>query len=35
MADQRKLLEFVNMVSNTKMGSRNGVTVDDPRFFTA
>ncbi|WP_430884422.1 FAD-dependent oxidoreductase [Fusibacter sp. JL216-2] len=33
MADQRKLLEFVNMVSNTKMGSRNGVTVDDPRFL--
>lgn len=33
MTDQRKLLEFVNKVSNTKMGSRSGVTKEDPRFL--
>jgi len=30
--EQVKLLQFVNKVSSTKMGSRNGVTKDDPRF---
>ena len=32
MTDQVKLLEFINKVSNTKMGSKKGVTEDDPRF---
>lgn len=32
MTDQIKLLEFINMVSKTKMGSKNGVTDEDPRF---
>jgi NADPH-dependent glutamate synthase beta subunit-like oxidoreductase/NAD-dependent dihydropyrimidine dehydrogenase PreA subunit len=32
MADQPKLLEFVNKVSNTKMGSKKGIGYDDPRF---
>lgn len=32
MTDQIKLLEFVNKVSMTKMGSKNGVTETDPRF---
>ena len=30
--EQVKLLEFVNKVSMTKMGSKKGVTYDDPRF---
>ncbi len=30
--EQIKLLEFVNKVSMTKMGSKSGVTYDDPRF---
>lgn len=30
--NQPKLLEFVNMVSGTKMGSKKGVGYDDPRF---
>ena len=30
--EQIKLLEFVNKVSMTKMGSKKGVTYDDPRF---
>jgi NADPH-dependent glutamate synthase beta subunit-like oxidoreductase/NAD-dependent dihydropyrimidine dehydrogenase PreA subunit len=30
--EQIKLLEFVNKVSMTKMGSKGGVTYDDPRF---
>src|SRR5690554_1254834 len=29
---QVKLLEFVNKVSMTKMGSKKGVTYEDPRF---
>lgn len=33
MTNQIKLLEFVNKVSMTKMGSKNGVTEDDPRFM--
>lgn len=32
MTDQIKLLEFVNKVSMTKMGSKNGVNEKDPRF---
>lgn len=32
MTEQIKLLEFVNKVSLTKMGSKNGVTENDPRF---
>jgi NADPH-dependent glutamate synthase beta subunit-like oxidoreductase/NAD-dependent dihydropyrimidine dehydrogenase PreA subunit len=32
MTEQIKLLEFVNKVSGTKMGSKNGIGVDDPRF---
>ncbi len=32
MTDQMKLLEFVNKVSMTKMGSKSGVTDEDPRF---
>lgn len=32
MTTQVKLLEFINKVSKTKMGSKNGVTEDDPRF---
>ncbi len=32
MTGQIKLLEFVNKVSMTKMGSKRGVTFDDPRF---
>ena len=32
MTDQIRLLEFVNKVSNTRMGSKNGVTEEDPRF---
>lgn len=30
--EQVKLLEFVNKVSMTKMGSKGGVTYEDPRF---
>ncbi len=33
MTKQVKLLEFVNKVSNTKMGSKKGVKDDDPRFL--
>lgn len=33
MGNQIKLLEFVNKVSMTKMGSKNGVTEDDPRYM--
>lgn len=33
MTEQVKLLEFVNKVSMTKMGSKNGVKADDPRFM--
>jgi NADPH-dependent glutamate synthase beta subunit-like oxidoreductase/NAD-dependent dihydropyrimidine dehydrogenase PreA subunit len=32
MTKQVKLLEFVNMVSGTKMGTSKGVTDEDPRF---
>ena len=32
MTDQIKLLEFVNKVSGTKMGSKKGITDQDPRF---
>jgi NADPH-dependent glutamate synthase beta subunit-like oxidoreductase/NAD-dependent dihydropyrimidine dehydrogenase PreA subunit len=32
MTKQVKLLEFVNMVSGTKMGSKKGVDEHDPRF---
>lgn len=32
MTNQIKLLEFVNKVSMTKMGSKKGVTEKDPRF---
>ncbi len=32
MTDQVKLLEFVNKVSKTKMGSKKGVNDQDPRF---
>ena len=32
MTEQTKLLEFVNKVSMTKMGSKGGVTETDPRF---
>lgn len=32
MTDQVKLLEFVNKVSGTKMGSKKGITEEDPRF---
>lgn len=32
MTNQIKLLEFVNKVSMTKMGSKGGVTETDPRF---
>ena len=31
--EQVKLLEFVNLVSNTKMGSKKGVGYGDPRFL--
>ena len=31
--EQVKLLEFVNMVSSTKMGSKKGVGYEDPRFL--
>lgn len=31
--NQPKLLEFVNMVSGTKMGSKKGIKTDDPRFL--
>ena len=30
--EQVKLLEFINMVSGTKMGSKKGIGYDDPRF---
>ncbi len=33
MTDQVKLLEFVNKVSGTKMGSKKGVKDNDPRFL--
>ena len=33
MANQEKLLQFCNKVSKTKVGSKNGVTYDDPRFL--
>lgn len=33
MTTQVKLLEFVNMVTGTKMGSKKGVTANDPRFM--
>lgn len=32
MTEQIKLLEFVNKVSMTKMGSKKGIKEDDPRF---
>ena len=32
MTEQIKLLEFVNKVSMTKMGSKKGITDEDPRF---
>lgn len=32
MTEQIKLLEFVNKVSMTKMGSKKGVNENDPRF---
>lgn len=32
MTEQIKLLEFVNKVSMTKMGSKKGITEKDPRF---
>lgn len=32
MTEQIKLLEFVNKVSMTKMGSKKGITEEDPRF---
>jgi len=32
MTEQIKLLEFVNKVSMTKMGSKKGLKEDDPRF---
>jgi NADPH-dependent glutamate synthase beta subunit-like oxidoreductase/NAD-dependent dihydropyrimidine dehydrogenase PreA subunit len=32
MTEQIKLLEFVNKVSMTKMGSKKGINEDDPRF---
>ncbi len=32
MTDQVKLLEFVNKVSMTKMGTKKGLTEEDPRF---
>lgn len=32
MANQIKLLEFCNKVSKTKVGSKNGIGYDDPRF---
>jgi NADPH-dependent glutamate synthase beta subunit-like oxidoreductase/NAD-dependent dihydropyrimidine dehydrogenase PreA subunit len=32
MTEQVKLLEFVNKVSMTKMGSKNGINEHDPRF---
>lgn len=32
MTEQIKLLEFVNKVSKTKMGSKKGITEKDPRF---
>ena len=28
-----KVLEFANKVTGTKMGSKNGITVDDPRYY--
>lgn len=31
--EQVKLLEFVNLVSGTKMGSKKGIGYDDPRFL--
>jgi NADPH-dependent glutamate synthase beta subunit-like oxidoreductase/Na+-translocating ferredoxin:NAD+ oxidoreductase RNF subunit RnfB len=31
--NQPKLLEFVNKVSGTKVGSKKGVTTDDPRYL--
>ena len=33
MTNQVKLLEFVNKVSGTKMGSKKGIKTDDPRFL--
>lgn len=33
MTKQIKLLEFVNKVSMTKMGSKKGIKEDDPRFL--
>lgn len=33
MTKQVKLLEFVNKVSNVKMGSKKGIKEDDPRFL--
>lgn len=32
MSEQVKLLTFVNKVSMTKMGTKKGITVEDPRF---
>ena len=32
MTEQIKLLEFVNKVSMTKMGSKKGINDEDPRF---
>lgn len=32
MTEQIKLLTFVNKVSKTKMGTKKGITIEDPRF---